>query len=126
MARSFAHSSPLGIIHFKGLVETGWGLPIEFASGNSASACSGAVSTTNANDLIIGTHLGLTGTLGPGAGFISRMITVPDSDIAEDKIVTTTGGFAATVDNYIRVSLGLPGDMKEFWHAWDASMPHGM
>jgi histidinol-phosphate aminotransferase len=29
-------------------------------------------------------------------------------------------------DNYIRVSLGLPGDMKEFWHAWDASMPHGM
>jgi hypothetical protein len=77
-------------------VETGLGLPIEFASGNSASASSGAVSTANANDLIIGTHLVLTGTLGPGAGFSSRMITVPDSDIAEDKIVTTTGSFAAT------------------------------
>jgi len=78
-------------------VETGGGLPIEFASGHSASASSGAVSTTNANDLIIGTHLGLTGTLGPGAGFISRMITVPDSDIAEDKIVTTTGSFRGHV-----------------------------
>ena len=107
-------------------METGGGLPIEFASGHSASASSGAVSTTNANDLIIGTHLVLTGTRGPGAGFTSRMITVSDSDIAEDKIVTTAGSFAATVDNYIRVSLGLPGDMKEFWHAWDASMPHGM
>jgi len=26
--------------------------------------------------------------------------------------------------NYIRVSLGLPHDMKAFWRAWDASMPH--
>jgi histidinol-phosphate aminotransferase len=29
-------------------------------------------------------------------------------------------------DNYIRVSLGSPGDMKEFWRVWDAFMPHGM
>jgi histidinol-phosphate aminotransferase len=27
-------------------------------------------------------------------------------------------------ERYIRVSLGLPEDMKSFWRAWDASMPH--
>jgi histidinol-phosphate aminotransferase len=29
-------------------------------------------------------------------------------------------------DNCIRVSLGTPQDMTEFWRAWDAFMPHGM
>lgn len=66
------------------------------ASGNSASASSGAVTTTNANDLIIGANLVQTGTPGPGSGFTSRIITVPDSDIAEDMIVAATGSYAAT------------------------------
>jgi hypothetical protein len=66
------------------------------ASGNSASASSGAVTTTNANDLIIGANLVQTNTVGPGSGFTSRMITVPDSDLAEDMVVTTTGSYAAT------------------------------
>jgi hypothetical protein len=35
-------------------------------------------------------------TLGPGAGFTSRIITTPDSDIAEDRIVTAIGTYSAT------------------------------
>ena len=27
-------------------------------------------------------------------------------------------------EKHIRVSLGLPEDMRAFWRAWDASMPH--
>jgi fibronectin type 3 domain-containing protein len=35
-------------------------------------------------------------TTGPGANFTSRLITVPDGDILEDRIVTTTGSYTAT------------------------------
>ena len=27
-------------------------------------------------------------------------------------------------EKFIRVSLGLPEEMRAFWGAWDASMPH--
>jgi chitodextrinase len=66
------------------------------ASGISASASSGSVPTTNANDLIFGA--GITGTIfvSSGAGLKSRVITTPDGDIAEDKVVSTTGSYAAT------------------------------
>jgi histidinol-phosphate aminotransferase len=37
-------------------------------------------------------------------------------------VASTYPGF----EYYIRVSLGLPQDMKEFWRALDAFMPHGM
>src|ERR1700682_6183052 len=66
------------------------------AQGSSSSSSSGAVTTTNANDLIIGANLVQTGTSGPGSGFTSRMITTPDSDIAEDRIVTAPGSYTAT------------------------------
>jgi hypothetical protein len=66
------------------------------ASGNSGTSSSGAVTTTNPNDLIIGANLVQTGTSGPGSGFTTRMITSPDSDIAEDQIVTITGSYSAT------------------------------
>jgi chitodextrinase len=66
------------------------------ATGNGTSASSGAATTTYANDLIFGADLTVTYTSGAGAGFTSRVITDPDSDIAEDKIVTATGSYAAT------------------------------
>jgi N,N-dimethylformamidase beta subunit-like protein/IPT/TIG domain-containing protein len=66
------------------------------ATGNSATSNSGAATTTNANDLIFGANLVRTLTGAPGAGFISRIITSPDGDIAEDQIVTATGSYSAT------------------------------
>ncbi len=31
-----------------------------------------------------------------GANFTSRIITVPDADIAQDRVVTSTGAYSAT------------------------------
>ena len=65
------------------------------ASGNSTSANSGAVTTTAANELIVGA--GMTGVRfsGPGTDFTLRAIT-EDADIAEDRIVTTAGSYSAS------------------------------
>jgi hypothetical protein len=66
------------------------------ASGDSATSSSGAVTTTNATDLIFGANIVQTSTTGPGTGFTSRMLTSPDGDIAEDEMVTATGSYSAT------------------------------
>jgi hypothetical protein len=65
------------------------------ASGNSATASSGAATTTAANELIFGANTVAT-TSSVGSGFTSRIITSPDGDLAEDKIVTTAGSNSAT------------------------------
>jgi hypothetical protein len=64
--------------------------------GTSATAGSGLAITTNATDLVFGANLVQTWTTGPGNGFKKRMITVPDGDIAEDKMVTAAGSYNAT------------------------------
>ena len=66
------------------------------SSGSSATSSSGAVTTTNATDLLFGANLVQTATTGPGTGFTSRLLTVPDADIAEDEMVTAVGSYSAT------------------------------
>ncbi len=66
------------------------------ATGSSASASSGAATTTSANELIFGADMVATTTGGAGSGFTSRIITVPDGDLAEDEVVTTAGSYSAT------------------------------
>jgi hypothetical protein len=66
------------------------------AIGSGTTSSSGALVTTNANDLLVGANIVQTGTSGPGTGFTNRGITVPDSDILEDQIVTTAGSYTAT------------------------------
>jgi hypothetical protein len=66
------------------------------ASGNSATASSGAATTTVANELIFGANTVATSNSRAGTGFTSRIITSPDGDIAEDKVVTTAGSNSAT------------------------------
>jgi hypothetical protein len=65
------------------------------ASGNSASASSGNVTTTAASELVYGAGYG-GGFSAAGTDFTSRIITVPNGDIAEDRLVTTIGSYAAT------------------------------
>ncbi|HET7540231.1 MAG TPA: fibronectin type III domain-containing protein, partial [Polyangiaceae bacterium] len=74
------------------------------ATGSSATANSGAVTTTNANDLIVGANMVSTWTSAPGTGFSPRVVTNPDGDIAEDRIVSAVGSYSATA------TLGSPGD----------------
>jgi hypothetical protein len=66
------------------------------ASGNSSTANSGAASTTTARELIFGANTVATATRDAGSTFTSRIITRPDHDIAEDRIVNSTGIYSAT------------------------------
>ena len=54
------------------------------------------MTTKNANDLLVGANLVQTTTTGPGSGYTTRLITNPDSDILEDRVVTATGSYSAT------------------------------
>ncbi len=65
------------------------------AAGSSTSPNSGAATTTSASELIFGAGTTATGFTGPGTGFTSRIIT-GDGDIAEDKVVSSTGSYSAT------------------------------
>ncbi|MBV8783143.1 MAG: hypothetical protein JOZ67_03040, partial [Gammaproteobacteria bacterium] len=65
-------------------------------SGNSTTSSSGSVTTTYANDLLVGGNVVVTTTTGAGAGYTKRVITNPDSDIVEDRVVTATGSYSAT------------------------------
>jgi hypothetical protein len=66
------------------------------ASGNNATSSSGAVTTTSANELVVGANIVATLTKAAGTGYTSRVITTPDGDLVEDKVVTTAGSNTAT------------------------------
>ncbi len=66
------------------------------ASGNSANASAGPAATAAANELIFGANTVWTGNKTPGVGFTSRIITTPDSNIAEDRFVGTAGSYGAS------------------------------
>ena len=65
-------------------------------TGTGTTSSTPAVTTTNANDLIFGASMVTSRNTGPGTGFTSRVITAPDSDIAEDQIVTVVGSYSAS------------------------------
>jgi hypothetical protein len=89
------------------------------ASGNSATANSGAATTTVANELIFGANTVATHTSRAGSGFTSRIITSPDGDIAEDKVVTTAGSNSATAP----LASSGPWVMQMVTFKWDEAIP---
>jgi chitodextrinase len=75
--------------------------PIDITSGstgNSTSSVSAAVTTTNAADLLFGANIVQTLTTGAGTGFTKRILTSPDGDIAEDRMVTAVGSYSAAAN----------------------------
>ena len=66
------------------------------AAGNGGTSNSGSATTTNPTDLIFGTNSVTGSTKGPGTGFTQRLLTVPDGDIVEDRMVAVTGNYSAT------------------------------
>ena len=66
------------------------------ASGNTNSSSSGAVTTTNPTDLLFGANMVYTLATSPGNGFTERLLTSPDGDLAEDRMVSVAGSYAAT------------------------------
>ena len=66
------------------------------AAGSSASANSGAATTTSGNELIFGAGMTVTHYTGAGTGFTSRIITSPDGDIAEEQVGSSAGSYSAS------------------------------
>jgi hypothetical protein len=74
-------------------------LPVDVTavgSGTNATSTSATATTSNPTDLIFGANTVTTTTTGAGSGFTQRLLTSPDGDIAEDKMVTATGSYSAT------------------------------
>ena len=65
-------------------------------SGSGTNAGSGPATTSSSNELIFGANTVFTGNASPGPNFVARIITSPDSNLAEDEIVTTAGTYDAT------------------------------
>jgi glucose/arabinose dehydrogenase len=66
------------------------------AAGTAAQASSGAVTTRFERELLVGAGTTSGAFTGPGSGYVARIITVPDKDIAEDRTVTSVGSVSAT------------------------------
>lgn len=66
------------------------------ATGSGGTTNSGTATTTNPTDLIFGANIVTGLTSGPGSGFTKRILTSPDGDIAEDRMVNSTGSYSAT------------------------------
>ena len=99
MTVTFSVAAPfpdIRIAEYQGLATSTPVDVVAAAQGSSATSSSGAVSTTNPNDLLVGANLVQTGTTAAGTSFTSRGITVPDGDILEDRVVAAVGSYSAT------------------------------
>ena len=67
------------------------------ATGTSATSnVTATAATTSTNDLLFAANTIVSTTNGPGAGFTTRMITSPNGDIAEDRLVSSIGTYSAS------------------------------
>jgi Domain of unknown function (DUF1929)/Bacterial Ig domain/Glyoxal oxidase N-terminus len=71
-----------------------------YSDGNSLSSTlpsfTGNLATTFAPDLLVAGNTVVGVTLGPGANFTQRILTHPDGNIAEDRVVTVPGSFGVS------------------------------
>ncbi len=91
-----AVSPDIRILEYSGLDTN---IPLDVvaaATGNSSSSATAPAATTNPSDLIFGANIVVSSTNGPGSGFTLRILTSPDSDIVEDRVVSTTGSYTAS------------------------------
>jgi fibronectin type 3 domain-containing protein len=86
----------LRIAEYRGLAPANPVDVVVAGQGSGAANSSGAVATTFANDLLVGANTITTTTTAPGTSFTKRLITWPDGDLLEDRVVTSVGSYAAT------------------------------
>ena len=96
-------SSPASTVDFRILEYSGLDTnnPFDVSAGSNGESTDTTVvlTTTNANDVIIGANLVETAA-SAGAGFNSRILTSPNADIVEDESATTAGSY--TVNASVR------------------------
>ena len=66
------------------------------ATGVGSNAVTGPLTTTSSSELLFAA--GMTGVSfsGAGAGYTTRVITVPDADIVEDAIAASAASYSAS------------------------------
>ncbi len=69
---------------------------VAIGSGTGTLGATSFVTTTKANALIFGASTVTSHHTGPGPGFANRVITSPDGDIVQDRIVSVTGSYNAS------------------------------
>jgi beta-lactam-binding protein with PASTA domain len=85
----------LRMVEYGGLDPT---RPLDAAGGQASTAAltsSGAVATTNANDLLVASNYSQQSVLSPGSGYTLRLKD-QYAQVLEDAVVTTTGNYTAT------------------------------
>jgi hypothetical protein len=73
--------------------------PLDVAAGShgrSTLTTSGSVTTTNANDLLVGSNYTNHTTTGPGTPYYTQRLIDSYGEIVEDAIVTAAGSYSAT------------------------------
>ena len=83
------------IVEYSGIATASAVDAVAGATGTGLLTTSGALATTNANNLLFATNFVGGGTTGPGAGFTRRFISLRRS-IVEDRVVTAAGSYTAT------------------------------
>jgi hypothetical protein len=68
------------------------------AQGTSNVCSTPGIATTNSYDLLVAGNMITTQSNGAGVNFTKRLLTTPDGDVAEDRTVTSTGVYSATID----------------------------
>jgi chitodextrinase len=66
------------------------------ASGTGTNLSSGTATTSSANDLLVGANYVGAGFAAVGSGYTQRLVTAPDSDLVEDRVVAATGSYSAS------------------------------
>jgi len=66
------------------------------ATGSANTASSGSVTTTFGTELLVGAGQTSGSFTAAGSGFTKRVITSPNHNILEDRVVNTTGSYSAT------------------------------
>jgi chitodextrinase len=65
-------------------------------TGSSATSTTGAVTTTSAVDVLVAGNMVSTWNIAAGSGFTRRIITSPNSDLAEDRTTSAVGSSSAS------------------------------
>jgi hypothetical protein len=92
---SVAHYPDIRILEYSGIDPLSPVDVVVGSTGNSAVASSNSVTTRNASDILVGANTVQTLTTVAGDGFTQRLLTSPDGDVAEDRVVTAASSYSA-------------------------------
>jgi hypothetical protein len=96
-----ATSPDIRILEYSGIDAAN---PVDVTAANSDAitfsstlpSYTGIVTTTHAPDLLLAANTVAGETSGPGANFTQRILTAPDGNLVEDRVVTVPGVFSAS------------------------------